>query len=87
MGLYWNTYLCSGKFVCINDATIYKQILLASMDQIIEEEEWEKKVVDKNELLRYINCQQPKRNSIHQIKKWGNRLIFNRNLYEHVGLS
>lgn len=54
MGLYWNTYLCSGKFIDINNASIYIMIKLATVDQIIEKKEWDNGLVDKNELMKYL---------------------------------
>jgi hypothetical protein len=55
MGIFWNTYLCSGKFIDTKTATIHKRICLATLDQIIEEREWITGLVDKNELMKYLS--------------------------------
>ena len=51
MGIYYNTYLCNGKFTDENTAQIENKILLNSMDSMIETHEWDQGFVKKEELL------------------------------------
>jgi len=53
MGIYFNTYLCNGKFTDKNTVEILEKVVLNSMDEMIEPHEWEKEVVSKEELLPY----------------------------------
>ncbi len=54
MGIYWNTYLCSGKFIDAGSATISKRICLATLDQIIEKREWINGFINRFELMEYL---------------------------------
>ncbi len=51
MGIYTNTYICFGKIYDINNAQIASSQLIQSLDPIIEQNEWNRGYVYKNELI------------------------------------
>lgn len=52
MGVYYDTYLCVGKF---DNKTILVKYKVASLDQIIEDNEWERGFVYLTEVKRFFD--------------------------------
>jgi hypothetical protein len=57
MGVYYKTFLCSGKFTNQTNNITNKKVIISSMDQIIEQKEWNNQVVDKDELEKFVTIQ------------------------------
>ena len=54
MGIYYITFLCTGTFTNSKDVTINNKTIIASCN-IVENHEWMRGYVDKNELQQYVN--------------------------------
>ncbi len=55
MGFYVGTYLCSGKFNDKTNVVIDKKLQIASMDNIIEQDEWDNGCVKKSDLITFLS--------------------------------